>query len=97
MDKFVHKDYGREGAVLTGNIGNIYGYSIDVSTNVDGTNAAGHDNAMFHRDALACVTQIQPKVMSDYDINYLASKVVAQQLWGVLEIRDDHGVCLFGA
>ena len=97
MDKFVHADYGRNNAIATGNIGNIYGYTVDVSTNVDGTNAAGHDNAMFHRESIAAVTQIQPKVMSAYDIDYLATKVVAQQLWGVLEIRDDHGCCMYGA
>lgn len=97
LDKFVHRDYGREEAVTKGKLGGIYGYDVLVSTNVDGTNAAGHDNAMFHREAIAAATQIEPKVVSDYDIDYLCDKVVAQQLWGVIEVRDDHGCCMYGA
>lgn len=96
MDKFINKDYREGGAVATGKLGQIYGYEVYVSTNVDGDNTNGHDNGMFQREAIAAVTQMEPKTEAQRDIDYLCDKVVASQLWGVKEMRDDHGVWLKG-
>ena len=68
-----------------------------MSVNVEGTNAAGHDNAMFQRDAFALVMQMSPTTHHMYDIDYLVDKVVLEQLYGTREMRYDHAVWVQGA
>jgi len=97
MPEFTNKDYNSGNTIVTGKIGEILGYPVFITTNVDGTNAAGHDNVMLHTECIAGVVQIQPKVKSDYDIDYLCDKVVAQQLYGQAIIRADHAVWIKGA
>ena len=104
QDKFVHSDYamlhgaeapstGLERAYVT----SFLRMPIYMSVNVEGTNAAGHDNAMFHREAVALVMQMRPTAHSMYDIDYLVDKVVVEQLYGTQEMRDNHGVFMRGA
>ena len=97
MPEFTNKDYNSGNSVVSGALGEILGYKIHVTTNVDGDNSNGHDNCMFHKEALAIVSQIQPKVMSQYDIDYLCDKVVAQELYGAGILRADHAVWMKGA
>jgi N4-gp56 family major capsid protein len=96
-ERFTSKDYGPGNAVATGGLGEIYGYKVHVSTNVEGDNTAGHDNAVFQKEAVELVSQEVPKLVSFYDIDYLADKVVATTLYGGLEVREDHGVWAKGA
>lgn len=103
LDRFVHNDYSR----LHGNDGgssladayvsSFYRMPIYVSVNVEGTNAAGHDNTMFQKEAIALVMQQDVKSYSQFDIDYLADKVVQTQIYGYKEMRDDHGVWMKGA
>ena len=78
-------------------IGHWMSYPVYKTVNVEGSNAAGHDNAMFHRTALALVRQMSPKTFTMFDIDYLARKVATEQVYGSKEMRDDHGVWLKGA
>lgn len=102
LDQFIHRDYAalRSSQVVTesemATIGEWMNMPVAVSTNVEGTNAAGHDNTMFHHDALALVMQMSPTAESQRDIDYLVDKVAVQQLYGTMEIRDDHGVFMRG-
>lgn len=79
-----------------GFFGQALGVNFYKSSNVEGTNAAGHDNAMFHRSAIALVRQISPTTVSQFDIDYLAQKVVSYELFGTQEMRDTSGVWLQG-
>ncbi len=96
MDKMSSKDYRADSAVVSGILGDIYGYKVFVSTNVEGDNSAGHDCCMAHPEAVGIVTQMKPKLESQRDIDYLCDKVVASELFGTAEIRDDHGVWMKG-
>lgn len=104
LDRFVHNDYavlhggaapsdGLEHAYVT----SFYRMPIYMSVNVEGTNAAGHDNGMFQRQALALVMQMKPTPHHMFDIDYLVDKVVLEQLYGTREMRDNHGVFVRGA
>lgn len=103
LDKFIHNDYARlHGGVATTNqelsyVTSFLNMPIYMSTNVEGTNAAGHDNSMHHEEAIALVVQMTPTAKSMYDIDYLVDKVVLEQLYGAREMRDDHGVFMRGA
>jgi len=104
MDKMVHNDYSKlhgdvkaatnlEDAYIT----SFLGIPIYKSVNVEGSNAAGHDNTLFHREALALVMQTSPKPWHMSDIDYFVEKVALEQLSGAREMRDDHGVFIRGA
>ena len=103
LDHFINRDYtealgaGKDGGSDRGWIGKWLGMPIYKSTNVEGDNTNGHDNAMFQKEALALVMQIKPKMESQRDIDYLVDKVAAQQLYGTQEMRDNHGVYMKGA
>lgn len=93
-ERYVSSDFNRNGAgnIITGEFGTIYGLRTWVSTNVEGTNAAGHDNAIYHRDAMALGLRQAPKVHNFDDIDTLSSQVAISVIFGAVEIRDDHGV-----
>lgn len=102
-DKFVHNDYSRlQGSIeatpgLDRNyVTSFLGLPIYKSTNVEGTNAAGHDNALFHKECVAAIMQMSPTPHSMYDIDFFADKVVLEQVHGSSEVRDDHGVFVSG-
>lgn len=79
-----------------GYIGPLYRCDVYESSNVDGTNAAGHDNGMFQKRACALVVQQEPKVEQWRNVAYAMDEVVCWALWGVKEIRDTSGVWMKG-
>lgn len=79
MEQFINRDYQD---VREGLLGSVLNYPIYVSNNTNGTNAAGHDNVMMHKSAIMAAVQIQPNIKTDYDIDYLAAKVVGLQTSG---------------
>lgn len=105
LDNFINRDYTDKNGVAAGGandpnkgwIGTWMGTPVYKTTHVEGTNAAGHDNTMFHRSALAVVLQMKPKTVHQYDINFLTDKVAMEQVYGTKEIRDDHGVWMKGS
>lgn len=99
VDRYASSDFNRGGGanLLTGEFGEIYGLRTMFSTNVEGTNAAGHDNAIFHRDAIALGMRMSPKVREFDDIDTLSTQVAVSVLYGAVETRDDHGVWIKGA
>jgi N4-gp56 family major capsid protein len=102
LEHFINRDYTdgngtRRGMGERGWVGTWMGMPIYKTTNVEGTNAAGHDNAMFHKETFALVMQMMPRFESMRDIDYLVDKVASQQLYGTQEMRDDHGVWMKGA
>ncbi len=96
IDKFVRLDYHNisgatavEQALMSSP---IYGAKVYVTTNVEGDNTNGHDNAMFQRECIALVMQQEPKVFSQFMIEYIADAVVVEAIWGVKTMRDTSGV-----
>ncbi len=95
LDQFVHKDYSD---LRMGLLGSWLGtYPIFVTTNTDGTNAAGHDNVMMHRQAIAHIAQIKPMVKAFWDINFFAAKMASLTTYGNVIRRPDHAVWMKGA
>ena len=102
LDQFVHGDYGKLNAQASAqmkadNIGTWMGLPVLCSTNVEGSNAAGHDCTVFQKQAVALVIQMTPRTEHFYDIDVDADKVASFELYGTKEMRDDHGVWLKGA
>lgn len=79
--------------VLNGQLGEIYGVEIGVTTQItDSASPITHQNMMFHRDAIGLATQESVRVQSQYKLESLATIVAADAIWGVKEMRDTFGV-----
>lgn len=96
MDQFVHADYdklneGTKARADRGRIGTWLGIPLYMSTVCEGTNAAGHDNGLAHKSAVGLVVQIDMVPHNFFDIDYLADKYAIECLYGLAEMRDDHG------
>jgi hypothetical protein len=100
IDKFVRLDYhniaGATAVERALQSSPIYGAKVYCTTQANGDNTNGHKNAMFQKEALALVMQQEPKVFSQFDIDYVADAVVVEAIWGVAEMRDTSGVELSG-
>lgn len=94
IDRYTSSDFngGGGGNIVTGEFGKIYGLRTWISTSVEGTNAAGHDNGIYHSDAIALGMRMQPRTRVFDDIANLSTQVAISAIWGVIETRDDHGV-----
>lgn len=99
IDRYASSDFNRGGGanIVRGEFGEIYGLRTWNSTNIEGTNAAGHDNAIYHRDSIALGMRMQPRTRVFDDIQNLSTQVAISAIWGVIETRDDHGVWARGA
>lgn len=99
VDRYNSSDFAKGGGgnIVRGSFGDIYGFTTFSSTNVEGSNAAGHDNGMWQRDALALGMRREPRTRMEDDIDNLSKKVAVSAIWGVIETRDDHGFWLKGA
>jgi hypothetical protein len=83
--------------VKNGNLGDMYGLNLMVTTNLVKPAAGQANNAIFHRDALALVQQRSPKSHIFYDIDVFSWKLAVEVIYGHQEMRDNFGVLLNGA
>ena len=94
LDHFINKDYGD---LTKGLLGSWLGqYPIYITTNTDGSNAAGHDSVMMHKQAIAHITQIKPAVRTWWDGDYQCVKMSCLTTYGSTVRRADHAVWLKG-
>jgi len=102
-DVYIHNDYsaihgsGRNSALDYAYSTSFLGIPTYKSVVVNGSNTAGHDNTLMHKEALALIMQMNPTMHSMFDIDYFADKVAIEQAYGVKEMRDDHAVWIKGA
>jgi len=84
LDEFVHFDKrGDEAGQVKGKVGDVYGMPVIVSNDWDDDGGTGDETAsIFKREAVYFAMQMQPRVQSSYDIDYLATSVVADVLFG---------------
>ena len=83
--------------VKNGTLGNMYGLTLKVTTNLVKPAAAQANNAIFHRDALALVMQRSPKTHVFYDIDVFTWKLAVEEIYGHQEMRDNFGILVNGA
>jgi len=63
---------------------------------VEGTNAAGHDNGIWQKEALASLIVEEMRTAEHYEITTDTTRYAAHAIYGFIEIRDDHGVYMNG-
>lgn len=99
IDRYASSDFNRNGGanIVKGEFGTIYGLKTWESTNIEGSNAAGHDNGIYQRDAIALAMRMSPRTRRFDDIQNLSEQVAVSVIFGAVETRDDHGVFARGA
>lgn len=79
-----------------GFFGSKYGVDFYMSTNTEGTNAAGHDNGMWQREAIAGAMIDNQRVATDYEITTDSFRHAVHSIYGLIEVRDTSGVFMKG-
>ena len=79
-----------------GYVTNILGLDWYMSLNVEGTNAAGHDNGMWQKEACATLVVEESRPVSHYEISTDTPRYAVHAIYGFVEVRDDHGVWMKG-
>lgn len=101
IDRFTEQAFvgevGAQNSIRNGRVGNVYGVEVYVSSNLP-TVTADDDSTtyraagMFHESAMVLVTQVAPRVQTQYKQEYLGDLLTVDMLYGVQELRDDAAV-----
>src|ERR1019366_6674129 len=89
IDRYTSSDFitGNNGGanLVRGSFGDIYGLNVFSSTNITGSNSAGHDNFILQQDAIALGLRQKPKVHEFDDISNLSHTTAISVIYGVIE------------
>ena len=98
ISRFTEQAFIGDGnAIKTGQVGEIYGVPVFVSSNCDyGAGNTGADRIclLLHKSAFALVEQMTVRTQSQYKLEYLADLFTADTIYGVGELRDDGAIPL---
>ena len=87
-------EVGGGNSIRNGQIGDIYGVKVYVSTNADTTSASDRVGLMFHKDAFVLAEQMGVRSQTQYKQEYLGTLFTADMLYGVAEMRDNAAVAI---
>ena len=84
-------EVGSSNTIRNGEIGNVYGVPVFVSSNADTTSGSTPTRICLlgHRDAAVLVEQMGIRSQTQYKQEYLATLYTADTLYGVKELRDN--------
>lgn len=79
---------GGNNTIRNGEIGNLYGIPVFVSSNCDTATGGARIALMGHKDAAVLVEQVGVRSQTQYKQEYLGTLYTADTLYGVSELRD---------
>jgi N4-gp56 family major capsid protein len=86
---------GDGGTIRNGQIGDVYGVKVFVTTNADtATTTTTRVALLAHPEAFVLVDQLGVRVQTQYKQEYLGTLLTADTLFGVGELRDTSAVAL---
>lgn len=103
IERYVSSDFRDPKTVQTGQIGNLYGVDIYVSSNAPVLATAGDNTAsslatrgclFFHTDAVIHAEQMAVRSQTQSKLEYLGDLFVADTLYGVEAYRPENGLVL---
>ena len=90
-------EVGGSNTIRNGQIGDIYGVKVYVSTNCDTATTNTTRLAMlFHKDAFVLAEQMGVRSQTQYKQEYLGTLFTSDMLYGVKELRDEAAVAIAG-
>jgi len=87
----------QEREIRRGVVGMIHGFYVWMTQQLAASGTATTDTVdtlVFHRDALALVMQLAPRVQANYLPEYLGWLVTVDTVYGMGELRDDWGLVI---
>ena len=89
-------DAGSNNTIRTGEVGNVYGVPVFVSSNADTTTGTGAARIALlgHRDFAVLAEQMAVRTQTQYKQEWLGNLFTADTLFGVKELRDGSAVAL---
>jgi len=93
ISDFIKYDAGGKtpAPINSGIIGELYGIKVLFSNNVANSASVAY-GMVFHKDAFAIALQKDVEMKSEYSVDYIGTKVVGHELYGVTCARTDHAV-----
>ena len=87
---------GGSNTIRNGEVGNVYGVPVFVSTNADTTSGSGAARIALlgHRDFAVLAEQMAVRSQTQYKQEYLGNLFTADTIYGVKELRDGSAVAL---
>ena len=85
---------GGGNSIRNGEIGNVYGVKVFVSTNCETATGAARIGMMFHKDAFVLAEQMGVRSQTQYKQEYLGTLFTSDMLYGVAELRDNAAVAI---
>ena len=87
-------DVGNNNTIRNGEIGNVYGVKVYVSTNCETATGDARIGMMFHKDAFVLGEQMGVRSQTQYKQEYLGTLFTSDMLYGVKELRDEAAVAI---
>lgn len=103
IDRYVSSDFVNSGQVPGGQIGQLYGIDVFVSTNCPTVESASDNSAssvdslgamLLHRDAIVLVEQMGVRSQTTYKQEFLANLFTSDMLYGKAVLRPESGLTL---
>ena len=87
-------EVGGGNTIRNGEIGNVYGVKVYVSTNCETATGDARIGMMFHKDAFVLAEQMGVRSQTQYKQEYLGTLFTSDMLYGVAELRDNAAVAI---
>ena len=95
LARFTEQAFVGDGSsIRNGEIGNVYGVKVYVSTNCETATGAARIGMMFHKDAFVLAEQLGVRSQTQYKQEYLGTLFTSDMLYGVKELRDEAAVAI---
>jgi hypothetical protein len=93
IETFIRYDAGGKtpAPINSGIIGELYGIKVLFSNNVSSAANVAY-GMIFHKDAFALALQKDVTMKSEYSVDYIGTKLVGYEIYGVTCARTDHAV-----
>ena len=86
---------GGGNTIRNGEIGNVYGVKVYVTTNADtATTNTTRIGMMFHKDEFVLAEQMGVRSQTQYKQEYLGTLFTSDMLYGVKELRDEAAIAI---
>ena len=80
--------------IRNGEIGNVYGVKVYVTTNCETATGDARIGMMFHKDAFVLAEQMGVRSQTQYKQEYLGTLFTSDMLYGVAELRDNAAIAI---
>ena len=87
-------EVGGGNTIRNGEIGNVYGVKVYVSTNCETATGDARVGMMFHKDAFVLAEQMGVRSQTQYKQEFLGTLFTSDMLYGVKELRDEAAVAI---